>query len=254
MNTRILFLILFILAIPAAQALTGKETIALLGDSQTWIGGDNCEKETGWSHHLKTAFPTCKIDTYARSGATWTNTPQTKGDTEAYYAVLNNENVIYNQALRLIKAVQRGQKPVPDIIVLFAGGNDAMFPRRRPGMFNEKKLPSGSVKNLKPSQFTTLASSIELTCRLLKESFPKARLVLVTPTHMSKATPESVKNVSITIEKTCKKLSMPVLRADLNDGISHEIEKIKPHKFTYDGIHTNPAGARLLAEYIIKNL
>ena len=229
-----------------------EKVIDLLGDSMTWIGGDNCEKETGWSYYLKRYNPNWQVATYARSGATWTNTKFTKGDVKAYSAVLDNENVIYNQVRRLILDVDNKKASTPNVIVIFAGGNDAMYQRKRPGLFNDREVPDGSVENCKPSDFTTLNSSIELGCRLLKEHFPHARIILVTPTEMAKATPEVTAKVGDTIQKIGQKLGIEVLRADKNVNIRQSVEKNKPHKFTYDGIHSNPLGAQLIADYIIK--
>lgn len=250
---------------PAQTTTSGQQTdsiatdsvtkvIALLGDSMTWIGGDDCEKDTGWSYYLKRHNPTWSVETYARSGATWTNTAVTKGDVKAYSAILDNENVIYNQVRRLIEAVESNQSKTPNMIVVFAGGNDAMFSRRRPGMYNTVALPEGSVENCHPSKYTSLASSVELGCRLLREHFPDARILLVTPTEMSKVAPSAVNQVGDVIENTGKKLGIEVLRADKNINIRHNVEKIKPHKYTYDGIHSNPEGAKLIATYIIGNI
>ena len=235
-------------------AFTGEEIVALLGDSMTWIGGNDCEKETGWSHYLKEAFPSATIDMYARSGATWTNTRMTKGNVKAYSVVLDNENVLYNQILRLINASSSNPHKTPDLIILFAGANDALYERRRPGLFNEKALPEGSVENCKPFNYTTLSSSVELGCRLLKSHFPDSRIILVTPVEMSRVLPSKINRVGDVIEKTGAKLGIEVLRADKNVDIRHEEEKTKPYKNTYDGIHSNPAGARLIANYIIENL
>lgn len=230
------------------------KTVALLGDSMTWIGGDNCEKETGWSYWLKTRHPERRITTYARSGATWTNTVATKGDTAFYSSILDDENVIYDQVRRLIGAVDKNAALKPDVIVIFAGGNDAWFQRKRPGIWNKKVVPQGSVEKLRPSDYTSLASSVELGCRLLREHFPQARILLVTPPEMSKTTPATVNRVGDTIETTGKRLGIPVLRADKGVDIRHDIEKVKPHRYTYDGVHSNPEGAKLIYQFIEKGI
>lgn len=229
--------------------------IALLGDSMTWIGGDKCEKDTGWSFYLKRAFPDSEINTYARSGATWTNTKNTKGDVNHYTALLHDENVLYNQVVRLINDASKDKTKTPATIILFAGGNDAMFQTKRPGLFEKgKEITLNDLKKLHPSEVITLAESIELDCRLLQQNFPNAELLLITPTQLSKATPDIIHKVSDVIEGVGKKLNIKVLRADNDVDIKHEVEKQKGHKYTYDGVHTNPEGAKLIANFIIPNI
>lgn len=228
---------------------------ALLGDSMTWIGGDTCGNETGWSHHLKESGLTGPIDMYARSGATWTNTKATRPDPTFYSEVLHDDNVIYNQALRLIEKTESEPDHVPDLIIIFAGANDAWFSHRRPGIFNLMTIESSSnlpVYTL-PSQATSLLKSIWLVCDMLRMSLPKSRIVLVTPLQMSKVSEEVTRSVSDIIESVAKRMKIDVIRPDLNVGISHEQELRQP-TFTTDGVHTNPAGARLLAGHIINTL
>ena len=55
--------------------------VAILGDSNTWIGGDDCDKEKGWNKWFKDFFRPASCKSYARSGATWTNTEVTKANT-----------------------------------------------------------------------------------------------------------------------------------------------------------------------------
>lgn len=235
-------------------AFSEEEKVALLGDSMTWIGGDDCEKSTGWSYYLKETFPKSQISIYARSGATWTNTAQTKGDVNAYSDVLDNENVLYNQVRRLINDTAAHPEKTPTVIIVYAGANDAWFQKQRPGIFSDITVPEGSVEDCLPSSYTSLASSIELDCRLLQEHFPDARLLLVTPVEMAPVTPDKVKRVGDVIEEIGKKQGIEVLRADKNVNIRHAVERIKPRRYTYDGVHTNPAGARLIANYIIDKL
>ena len=227
----------------------GKELrMALLGDSMTWIGGENFDNPKGWTYYL--ADLPVKATSYARSGATWTNTSETHSDTEAYSKVLDPDNVIFNQALRLIK--DGGN---PDIILIYAGTNDAWFESRRPGMLSSDIIPGEAVyAGSDPSEFTTLASSIYLTCSLLSQSFPEAQIVLLTPVHSGKIPPERITAVSDMIEKTASKLGIPTVRGDKLIPFSHNREKKQPFKYTYDGVHSNPEGARLIADCIIANI
>ena len=81
--------------------------VVLLGDSNTWIGGDDCDKERGWNTWFKQLFQPASCKSYARSGATWTNTKVTKRNPKENIGNLGNDNVIYNQVVRLIDAASK---------------------------------------------------------------------------------------------------------------------------------------------------
>lgn len=231
-----------------------KLRIALLGDSMTWIGGDSCQNPVGWSHYLKESVTSCKINVYARSGATWTNTPNTKANTEFYSEVLHDDNVVYNQMLRLIKDTDANKKYNPDAVVIFAGANDAWFYNKRPGIF-DGALPSLTAqdKEIEPSMVTSLFGSVCVVCKKLKNIFPYTKIVLVTPIEMSKVSAEMIARVSDIIESAGDVCGVTTLRADRNVAIRHIEEKNKP-RYTYDGVHTNAEGARMLGEYIVGEL
>lgn len=235
----------------AAFGFQPGDRVALLGDSLTWIGGDSCEHDKGWSHYLAKEFPGSPIDVYARSGATWTNAAGTKGLSESYSKVIDDENVIYNQAMRLIQAAASDPSKTPNLIVMYAGANDAWFQKKRPGIFSDIALPEGDVSGCKPSDYTSLASSVELSCRLLRQAFPTAQLLLVTPVEMAQTTPARIAKVGDVIEATGNRLGIPVVRGDKQIAIRHDEEKLPKHRYTYDGAHTNPQGARLIADCIV---
>ena len=251
----VLAILLGLLYVSAAAAanLSGKPRIALLGDSMTWIGGDSCQNDTGWSHILKESGVASAIDVYARSGATWTNTANTKRNPQHYTELLDDDNVIYNQAVRLIERADTSDA-VPDLIILFAGANDAWFAAKRPGIFD---TPSSdrphSPATSQPCSHTSLAGSINLVCEMLQARFPEATLLFVTPLQMSKTDAETIFKVADIIEKTASEKGHPTLRADKDTGITHDQEAGSP-KFTSDGVHTNPEGARIVGHYITNHI
>lgn len=226
--------------------------IALLGDSMTWIGGDSCQNSTGWSHILKESGIAGNIDVLARSGATWTNSKYTKRNPEHYTEVIHDDNVVYNQAIRLIEKSDNGNED-PDMILLFAGANDAWFASRRPGLFDEEDSTMQYTQYTDPAGVTSLENSIRLVCDILQKRFPLATLLFVTPLQMSKVDAETIYKVSDIIEKTASDKGCLVLRADKETGITHEQEASSP-RYTYDGVHTNSEGARILGDYILRFL
>ncbi len=232
--------------------------VALLGDSMTWIGGDSCDVERGWSCHFKRMASPKSISVFARSGATWTNTTSTKIDAEAFSDVLDDDNVVYNQVVRLCRAAASGEAPVPDVIVVYAGANDAWFASRRNGIFDETAEAVVSAPpfdmSVPPSEVVSLAGSVRLSCDMLSRNFPTARIVLVTPTEMVQAPLERVRRVSDIIEGVAKGLHAEVIRADKEVEIRRDVEGAGRHRYTSDGIHTNPAGARLLGGFLAERL
>ncbi|MDE6291851.1 MAG: SGNH/GDSL hydrolase family protein [Muribaculaceae bacterium] len=224
--------------------------IALLGDSMTWIGGDSCQNDTGWTHILKESNIAGTIDLYARSGATWTNTKSTNRNPEHYTELLHDDNVVYNQAIRLIESSDTG-KEEPDIVILFAGANDAWFAAKRPGIFDEDCKNTHIPTSTPPGNVTSLAGSVRLVSEMLHTRFPKVTLLFVTPLQMSKTDAETIFKISDIIEKTASEMGWSTLRADQETGICHAQEAKSP-KYTYDGVHTNPAGASILGNLIVK--
>ena len=226
--------------------------IALLGDSMTWIGGDSCQNPTGWSYILKESGMAGNIDVYARSGATWTNTERTHRNPSHYSEILHDDNVVYNQAIRLIEKADTCLVN-PDIIILFAGANDAWFASQRPGIYEKNNSVEKYTVSSDPSSVTTLEGSIQLVCDILQLKFPDVPLVFVTPLQMSKTDSETIFRVSDIIEKTASLKGYPTLRPDRETEISHAQEAKSP-KYTYDGVHTNKEGAKILGNYILNYL
>lgn len=229
-----------------------KPRIALLGDSMTWIGGDSCRNDTGWSHVLKESGIASAIDVYARSGATWTNTISTRRNPEHYTELLHDDNVVYNQAVRLIERSDTAEA-YPDIIILFAGANDAWFATKRPGIYENDRTPEKYRANTSPSDVTSLTGSVCLVCDMLRTRFPETELVLVTPLQMSKTDEETITKVSDLIEQSGQSRGCKVIRADVESGVKHSEEAVSP-TYTYDGVHTNPKGAKALGECILSHL
>ena len=121
--------------------------VVMLGDSNTWIGGDDCDKPLGWNKWFKDALQPTTCKSYARSGATWTNTPQTHRDTKENIEILGNNNVIYNQICRLQEAVEGGDQAIPQLILIMAGTNDAWFQKQRPKAFLRSDDTYGVVES-----------------------------------------------------------------------------------------------------------
>lgn len=228
--------------------------VALLGDSNTWNGGDSCTNPTSWSYWFRAALQPRSCVSYARSGATWTHTVRTRRTLTDYSELLSDHNVIYNQVERLINS----NLLPPHLIIIMAGTNDAWFAKRRPGIYDLTvdqafALPHDSLLALPPQALTSLPLAIRYDCERLRERFPQARLVLLTPYQSVHAGRPAIERVGTLVEQCAQRLGLPVLRLDQAVPIRSDDEKAH-HRLTTDGTHTSPDGARKAAEVIASHL
>ena len=231
--------------------------VVMLGDSNTFIGGDSCNQARGWNKWFCDTVRPATCRSYARSGATWTNTPRTVRNTEENIAVLGDNNVVYNQVCRLQEAVATGEQVQPTLIIVMAGTNDAWFTDKRPQAFDKKGIEAFAVGESflerQVSEVLTLAESVRYSCELLKQSFPDARLVLITPMQSAKIPIGRIRRAGDIIEQCALQLGAEVVRLD-RDGCVKWYEEQKRRRYTTDGIHTSETGARLIGEFVAQRL
>lgn len=255
--TLLAFMLMSINAMTAANPAEQVDII-ILGDSNIWLAGDSCDNHNGWTAWAKDTLQPRSFLSYARSGASWSHTVETKKNTEEDIAVLGDDNVIYNQVMRLREAYATGRQAKPDIILIASGGNDAWFAHKRPLEFNEtvdKAFATSDAAHLakKPSEVTSLPGAIRYDCLLLRETFPDAKIVLLTSTPMVKVEPEKLRRVCDIIEQSGDRLGIPTLRLDKAGLISRD-DEMKTHIHTYDGIHTNEKGAEKVGRHVAGEL
>lgn len=248
---KLLLLIFLIAALSAGAADVRQMDVAILGDSNTWIGGDDCSRPKGWNYWWTRAAAPASCRSYARSGATWTNIAATRRNLTENIEVLGANNVIYNQIMRLIEAADSGSQPEPHLIIIAAGTNDAWFARRRPGLFAAvaDDIDTACVASLSPARVTSLAGSVMQGCALLARRFPAACIILLTPHQTTATSPASIAKVAELIEQCGGRLGLPVIRQDLGSGIVAADER-KRFVNTTDGTHTSEAGARMVASFL----
>lgn len=259
--THLILKVLVIACMFAVRFTTGAwelndKHVALLGDSNTWIGGDSCTAEDGWSFWFAKAAAPKSIKSYARSGATWTNTPATTVALDEYSEVLGDNNVIFNQVLRLFADVDSGGNQAPDLIIIAAGTNDAWFADRRPAEFSATVdqafgRDEWEYKAAQPSAFTSLAESVRYNLLFLQGFFPEADIVVLTPIPSIKISPEMLAKVSEIIADASQRMSCKVVRMDQLSPINPESEMTR-RRLTKDGVHTSPQGARSHGEIMAK--
>lgn len=232
--------------------------IVILGDSNTSIGGDACDLPQGWSYWFAQALSPLSCRSYARSGATWSHTPRSKRNTKENTARLGDDNILYNQICRLLEAHREKRQPTPDVIILAAGTNDTWFSDRRPNAFKETAeealaIPKDELLARPLNEILSLAGAIRYGCLLLREAFPHAKIIMLTPLQTTVVADDLIARTGTLIEAVSQHLELPVIRQDLVSPLSSQ-EEARRHKYTYDGTHTNRLGAKtnglLLADLI----
>ena len=167
-------------------------------------------------------------------------------------------------------AVNEGTQPSPNIIIIMAGTNDAWFRDKRPHAFDnivghaserdknvvghaserDKNVVGHASKRDETDDMVSLCGAVRHGCGMLKNAFPAARVVLVTPMQ-STAVPDSIIAVaSDIIEDTGQQMGLSVLRLDRDGCVVSEQERLNK-QFTYDGTHTNEQGAQCTARLIV---
>lgn len=234
----------------ALQVMAGGMNVLIFGDSNCWIGGDDCSKEQGWTKWFVDDFKPASCRSYARSGATWTHTDNTTENIKENIEVLGDNNVIYNQIRRAQIDVSEGDLPMPDLVIVAAGANDVWFVKKRPDALNTGDLLSLSTSSdeftglIPINRLTSLTKVVGYDVSLLKKSFPGAVIVLVTPSQSTRYKNDDVLLAGNLIERAVAQMQgVFVLRLD-KEGVIKREQELKAKKFTTDGVHTTVAGAQ----------
>lgn len=240
-------MIAVVLVMLCCAASAGAQHVVILGDSNTWLGGDGCDNPQGWTKWFKDRLRPQTCRSYARSGATWTHTPATVYNVVENIGVLGDDNVIYNQANRLMASCDSLMQPVPDIIMIAAGTNDAWFLNRRRGALEKTAAQAFSDTALcerQACEVLTLAESVIYVCTMLKRRFPDCRIILLTPLQTTATSLERIMQVGSIIDDCAAYVGADVIRQDILGCVSRGTE-LRHHIYTVDGTHTNEAGAEI---------
>lgn len=226
------------------------DTVVFLGDSNIWIGGEDCSGKRSWAYWVTQGLNPDVVKSYARSGATIGNTRLTAIDPDHYSELLNDTNTLYNQVVRLRRDINNGAIGVPDLVIIGAGVNDAWFADRRPGSL---KIQPGQMRlsfNCPPSDATTVQMAMSVILSGLADYVQPDHIVIVTPPLTTKTSPERIDSVTRCIRSVADKESRIV---EGRNCIDEECLKREYKKFqlTTDGVHTSEAGAQKLGQYIL---
>lgn len=223
-------------------------TIAFLGDSNLWLGGEDCSNPRAWSYWLEEGNNHILKRCFARSGATITNTATTPNDTIGYSEVLADDNTLYSQAMRLCGAVDRQEIREPDIIIVYGGSNDAWFADRRPGIFDKTK---GFAET--PSENTSLRSSLRHILNILTTKCQGSEIVMVGPPFMTRCERQNISSVTDAMQEVAMAEGIRMIRLDSDSIINPDKEKQRL-RLTLDGVHTTPEGAEKIGRIVTSEI
>lgn len=238
----LLFTLLSLFYSPFPHQSSSEVDVVILGDSNTWLGGDDCSKPKGWNTWFKEALKPRSCCSYARSGATWTHTPNTQRDTKENIGTLGDNNVIMNQICRLEEAINEGSQVNPSLILIAAGTNDVWFKNKRPHAFEPTEFSLESLQGI-----------VDYCCLKLFRLCPQAQVVLITPMQTIQADTADIHRAGDIIEARGQYFHIPVIRLDYHSDVKSQNEQ-QAFKYTYDGTHTSELGARSNGYYIAQQV
>ena len=232
---------------------------AILGDSITWLGGDNCDGtrsgylHRGWTEYFKNNTHFATIKSYARSGATWSHTANTEYDIIEDVSSLSDDNVIYNQINRL-KAYTDNGGVIPNLIIIAAGTNDAWYPNARPNATSVSANTafldeSGYITSRNVNTLTSIAEAMRYDVELLKTYYPECQVVILTPLQSTAFTAERGQIVGDIIEECSRYLACSFIRQDTKCCIYRAQENVSYYN-TADGTHPSIVGAEKIGRVI----
>lgn len=248
-------------ALPSADVFAGLQeaNVVCMGDSITWLGGDDCNgrqnPSQGWTTYFKAMLKPKTMRSYARSGATWSHTANTTYNITENTGNLSDDNVIYNQINRLLADTAQ---PAPDIIIIAAGTNDGWYASQRPDAVSvsaaeEFADTSGYITSQAVNTLTSIAAAMRYDIEMLKTNFPNAQIFVTTPLQSTKFTLAKGFQIGTIIKECAECLSIECIDQGKQAGI-YRAQEIVGYTFTYDGAHTSALGARMVGQFILKKV
>lgn len=247
MKTLLILAISLLIGVVASNDLSDKNVV-ILGDSITYLGKDDCTGAKGWTTYWKEITRPKSVRSYARSGASWCNTPQTKPNTVEHIGVLGPDNNIFNQIERLEEAIAKGEQPKPDLIMIAAGTNDLWYTSYFPNAFDVSpedamSAPDQKVIEQGPTAATSISTAMKLAFARFARICPDAQIIILTPLQATKIKTPILERGSKVIEECARLAGAKVIRQDREMPVDSAAER-RSLNLTYDGVHPNEAGAR----------
>ena len=231
----------------------------IMGDSITWYGHDNLSGVEGWTHYFKDWFNFKSICSYARSGATWSCTADTKYDIVENTGSTVPNNVGYNQMNRLLHDIEKGTQETPDYIIIALGTNDAWHrysASSKGGVDAVKELFNNTTdyeQDVPINTCLTTAMAIRYFSDMVTNNLPNTQIILLTPLQSSSVSYNNIISIGDIIEECAKYCSYPIIRQDKECGV-YRIQEARGHVNTKDGTHLSSTGAEKVGNYLAQKI
>lgn len=231
----------------------------IMGDSITWYGHDDLSGVAGWTHYFKDWFNFKSIRSYARSGATWSCTADTKYDIVENTGSTVPNNVGYNQMNRLLHDIEKGTQETPDYIIIALGTNDAWHrysASAEGGVDAVKKLFNNTTdyeQDVPINTCLTTAKAIRYFSDMVTNNLPNTQIILLTPLQSSSISYNNIISIGDIIEECAKYCSYPIIRQDKECGV-YRIQEARGYVNTKDGTHLSSTGAEKVGNYLAQKI
>ena len=208
--------------------------VVVLGDSITTYPDTLTYGE--WIYWMENYATFKSLKTYGKGGARW-------------YVSGMGDGTMYSQFLTLKSEVDGG-RVIPDVIIIDAGINDVAF-----------NSPIGSVadafngEDITANAVNTMYKAVRFTCESIRQEYPKAQIILVTPYQSGLLARETaVRNVRDCLVESAERLSSRIINQTDDLGIYSYYESKTPLYLNADGTHPSEDGKKLLARFIANEL
>lgn len=239
------------------DSIKGKN-LAFLGDSiimmmdPLWdtTPGDNRKWDT-----LKAKLNAFDLMNLGLGGATWRERGDANiTDTPTYNS---EQSFVSNEVRRLVRLVNAGTRPAPNVIAIACGTNDANtivtdnFDTVMALSYSDLILPANEALR------GTFFGGMRVALEMINANFPDATIILFSPTQaIESLRPLSkLQQTRDAIKKMAEKYACIFVDALAESALTAMYETSSGGKYTYDGLHPNAAKGRpLLTNYYAKRL
>jgi lysophospholipase L1-like esterase len=211
-----------------------------------WISGDSISAMNTWWNVFNTHAFAKSITNLAVSGATWRDKANTVLDGNPTESSPSS-NTISNQVQKLVN--NAGSYPVPDVVIFFAGLNDAYGTPYSADNIDQHYISDGAYIPLEDLDRKNLAAAIRWSVETVRGLYPYAHVILVAPyqTALGMRDYSIVSSIRDVIEASAIRLSTPFVDLLKNSGIYGPFESNGAQgRYLADGIHLNGEGRDLV--------
>lgn len=223
--------------------------VVLMGDSIS----DTVQSNRGeWVRRLTDYLTFKSFTNYAVGAARWTFQKNTTYELERAGSICG-ENVIWNQYNRMISDIENNIIPIPNVVIIFAGTNDAIWSYNDVGVMTDA-WDENTILNKDIRTLNTLVQSVRYLCESILKRYPKIQIILSTP--IQNGAVDHTEKVRDAIKESADKLSAELIDAYSRSGLYMFFDSKGDYIYsTNDSVHPNNSiGNVKLVEYMQREM